>query len=72
MLFRSVEKLGMVPGKMVCILEVGPFDGPITIELEGRTMHLGPKVADAIQVEPMDGTSSSPEPESHAIRLDHV
>ena len=71
-LLRYVEKLGMVPGKIVCILEVGPFDGPITIELEGRTMHLGPKVADAIQVEPMDGTSSSPERESQAIRLDHV
>lgn len=50
-LLRYVEKLGLVPGAQVRLIEIGPFDGPVGIEFLGKPMYLGRKAARAIRVE---------------------
>ena len=52
-LLGHIEKLGLVPGTKVQVREVGPFEGPIELVVGDRTLHLGCKVASAIQVEPV-------------------
>ena len=50
-LLQYVERLGLVPGTTIRLIEVGPFEGPVSIEFRGSVMHLGHKAASAIFVE---------------------
>lgn len=56
-LLRYVEQVGLVPGVTVAVREIAPFDGPVAVELQGRALHLGRKVAGAIQVELLDAAA---------------
>lgn len=55
-LLRYVEQLGLVPGTGLRVVSVAPFDGPIVVERDGRTLSLGVRVASAIGVETADGS----------------
>jgi len=57
-LLRFVEKLGLVPGARLKLVEVGPFEGPVTIMFSGNPLHLGNKAAGAIRVERAGEVSS--------------
>jgi DtxR family Mn-dependent transcriptional regulator len=57
-LLRYVEQVGLVPGVSIEVAEIGPFDGPVTVKLHGRELHLGFKVAGAIQVEPIEAAAA--------------
>src|SRR5262245_39380897 len=50
-LLRFIEKLGLVPGARLQLIELGPFDGPVTIRFGGNALYLGHKAASAIRVE---------------------
>jgi len=51
---RYLDELGLVPGSVVHILDVAPFSGPITLQLEGaegEKRMIGRPVAHALRVE---------------------
>ena len=50
-LLRHVERLGLLPGTELTVSDVAPFEGPVRVVSGRRTLHLGRKVASAIQVE---------------------
>jgi DtxR family Mn-dependent transcriptional regulator len=43
-------ELGLVPGALVTVLEVGPFGGPLTIEVEGQRRAISRDLADIVTV----------------------
>jgi DtxR family Mn-dependent transcriptional regulator len=47
-LLRYLADLGLVPGTHIRVLAVAPFQGPITIEIDGHTQVIGPNVANGI------------------------
>jgi DtxR family Mn-dependent transcriptional regulator len=51
-LLQYVERLGLVPGVRLRLVEIGPFEGPVVIECEGNRLYLGYKTASAIFVDP--------------------
>jgi len=51
-LLRYLADLGLVPGTQMNVLEIAPFQGPITLEISGKTEIIGQTVATAILVEP--------------------
>jgi len=53
-LLRYLADLGLVPGAKVNIVEVAPFQGPLTIEVDGQQKVIGRKVASTILVETLD------------------
>jgi DtxR family transcriptional regulator, Mn-dependent transcriptional regulator len=53
-MLRYLAELGLVPGAEVAIVEVAPFDGPITLEINGQQRIIGRLVADSILVEVHD------------------
>jgi DtxR family Mn-dependent transcriptional regulator len=61
-LLQYVEQIGLVPGAELSVREIAPFEGPITIVLADREIHLGPKVAAAILVERHEPVSGVPHP----------
>ena len=67
-LLQYVEGLGLVPGTHFRMLEIGPFEGPVTIEFNGSQIHLGHKAASAIYVEPVASEAES----KAAAELDEV
>jgi DtxR family Mn-dependent transcriptional regulator len=50
-LLQYLAGLGIVPEATVTVLEVAPFDGPVTLRVGGRELSLGREVARAIRVE---------------------
>lgn len=50
-LLRYLGKLGLIPGTILVVLDVAPFDGPLTIEIEGKSEIIGYKVASSVLVE---------------------
>jgi len=50
-LLRYLADLGLTPGTEVHVLEIAPFDGPLTINLYGESQILGHKVAESVLVE---------------------
>lgn len=50
-LLRYLESLGLVLGTAVTVLDVAPFDGPLTIQLNGEQKVIGYNVASAVWVE---------------------
>lgn len=51
-LLRYLVTLDLVPGVRVTIEDRAPFDGPITVNVEGTSRVVGHKVAKAVLVEP--------------------
>lgn len=49
-LLRYVETLGIVPGISVEVVEKAPFDGPITVKIDGAVHALGQTVASVVKV----------------------
>ncbi|MFN2222478.1 MAG: metal-dependent transcriptional regulator [Chloroflexota bacterium] len=49
-LLRYLAGLGLTPGKAVLVREVAPFDGPITLEVNGDLQIIGRRVAEAVLV----------------------
>lgn len=47
----KLRQLSILPGECVRILKRAPFDGPVLIELEGRSVALGRGVAAKVEVE---------------------
>ena len=50
-LLRYLGKLGLIPGTKLVVLDVAPFDGPLTIEIDGKSEIIGHKVASSVLVE---------------------
>lgn len=50
-MLRYLADLGLVPQVEIAILEVAPFEGPITVQLAGDAKVIGQKLAQLIQVE---------------------
>jgi len=49
-LLQYLDKMGLVPGASIEILEKAPFDGPITFKVDRTSHALGLEVASIIQV----------------------
>jgi DtxR family Mn-dependent transcriptional regulator len=49
-MLRYLAELGLVPGTAVHITHIAPFDGPITIVLNGESKVIGQAVAQAVLV----------------------
>lgn len=49
-LLRYLNTLGLAPGATIEILEKAPFDGPITLKVDGTRHALSPEMASIIQV----------------------
>ncbi|MCL4266400.1 MAG: metal-dependent transcriptional regulator [Anaerolineae bacterium] len=47
-LLRYLAELGLIPGAQIRLVAVAPFEGPITIEIDGVTKVIGPNVARGI------------------------
>jgi DtxR family Mn-dependent transcriptional regulator len=50
-LLRYLGKLGLVPGNELEVIDIAPFDGPLTVLIGGETRIIGFKVADSVLVE---------------------
>ena len=50
-MLRYLADLGLVPQVEIAILEVAPYEGPITVRLAGDQKVIGQKLAQMIQVE---------------------
>ena len=48
---RRLAQLGFLPGNKVRIIRAAPFHGPLILEVEGREIVLGRRVASHIIVE---------------------
>lgn len=53
-LLRYLADLGLVPGAEVTVVEVAPFQGPLTIEVDGKRKVVGQKVSASLLVEVLD------------------
>jgi DtxR family Mn-dependent transcriptional regulator len=51
---RFLAALNLRPGANLVVLEVQPFNGPLTVRIDGHTEVLGREIAGSIQVEPID------------------
>ena len=49
-LLRYLNTLGLAPGATIEIVEKAPFDGPITLKVDGTSHALSPEMASIIQV----------------------
>lgn len=47
-----LRELGLLPGTQVLITGVEPFDGPIMLDVGGRTVPIAPSLAQEIEAEP--------------------
>jgi DtxR family Mn-dependent transcriptional regulator len=50
-LLRYLGELGLVPGNEIEVLDLAPFEGPLTVLIRGETQVVGFKVADSVLVE---------------------
>ena len=50
-LLRYLAELGLVPGTEIRVLEIAPFDGPLTLDVAGERVVIGRKASLAVQVE---------------------
>lgn len=50
-MLRYLAELGLTPGATFQVSDVAPFDGPVTLEMDGETTVIGHAVASAILVE---------------------
>ncbi len=48
---RYLSELGLIPGALLRVIEVAPFEGPLTVDIGGQTQIIGYRVASTVQVE---------------------
>lgn len=53
-LLRYLAQLGLVPGSMLSVVEAAPFEGPLTVNIDGKEEVIGNRIASAILVEIAD------------------
>lgn len=58
-MLRYLEKLGLLPGAVLRVQDVAPFDGPLTLEVEDREVIIGFNAAGAVLVEVLDNTDET-------------
>ncbi len=49
---RYLRELGLVPGTKIEILEIAPFNGPLTLKVGEKTIALAQEIAEEIGVSP--------------------
>lgn len=49
-----LRQLGLIPGTIVKITNVEPFDGPLVLDVNGKTIAIAPSLAQEIEVDRMD------------------
>ncbi|GAB4270624.1 MAG: metal-dependent transcriptional regulator [Candidatus Promineifilaceae bacterium] len=49
-MLRYLQSLGFVPNKTVTLLEIAPFNGPLTVQCNGTTAAISPEVAAHVYV----------------------
>ncbi len=49
--FYKLVQLGVSPGRVVKVLRYAPMGGPLMLDVEGRSVALGRRIAGRIQVE---------------------
>ena len=54
----QVRSLGLLPGGAVRLLRRAPFHGPLLLEVEGRIIALGWKIASGLEVSPAPAPGS--------------
>jgi len=47
----KLRQLGIIPGDQVLVLRVAPFEGPVLLQVLGREIALGRKIAQHIIIE---------------------
>lgn len=57
-LLRHVADLTLVPGSDVRVVQQAPFGGPITLQSRGRSIVIGPALAQRLLVQPQRGLTS--------------
>ncbi|GMQ77514.1 MAG: metal-dependent transcriptional regulator [Anaerolineae bacterium] len=50
-LLRYLADIGLLPGARVTVVDVAPFDGPLTVLIDGKEKVVGQKVASTVLVE---------------------
>jgi Fe2+ transport system protein FeoA len=50
----KLRQLGILPGDAARIIRQAPFDGPFLLEIRGREIALGSRIADGIIVEEIE------------------
>ena len=50
-LLRYLAEIGLLPGARVTVVNVAPFDGPLTLLIDGSEKVVGRKVASTVLVE---------------------
>jgi DtxR family Mn-dependent transcriptional regulator len=53
-LLRYLAELGLVPDVILTVTDIAPFEGPLTIQINGRIRAIGYNLAAAILVELVD------------------
>lgn len=48
-----LQAIGMMPGDCVRVLRRAPFGGPLLVEVNGRSIAIGPEIAAQVVVEPV-------------------
>ncbi len=54
----QVRSLGLLPGGSVRLLRRAPFRGPLLLEVDGRIIALGWKIASGLEVSPASAPGS--------------
>jgi Fe2+ transport system protein FeoA len=54
-MLRYLDERGIRPGAELLLREAEPFGGPLVVEIEGDTHHLGEELARKMRVEPLQG-----------------
>ena len=47
---RWWKEIGLVPGSPVKVIEVGPFEGPLLLEIKGKSHYVGREAVEGIWV----------------------
>jgi len=53
-LCEYLEERGMVPGTMLKIVDEAPYNGPFTVEIDGKEITLGREISSRILVHPIE------------------
>jgi ferrous iron transport protein A len=54
----QVRSLGLLPGVALRLVRRAPFHGPLLLEVEGRLIALGWKIASGLEVSPVPASGS--------------
>jgi DtxR family Mn-dependent transcriptional regulator len=53
-LCEYLEERGMLPGKILKIVDEAPYNGPFTVEIDGKEIALGREISSRIMVNPLE------------------